>query len=103
MDVRCPLAGAIADSWQESLYPMRVFLPLRAGYANYFRELPAILRQFDHLIFYASEYRDIRFARQHGLTDFSIIPNGASEVEFSITPDPSFRHRYGCATMTFSS
>ena len=98
-----------AQQWTfDALWPVlsripgrKVFIPCgfsclyEPGYANYFRELPAILRQFDHLIFYASEYRDIRFARQHGLTDFSIIPNGASEVEFSITPDPSFRHRYG--------
>lgn len=79
----------------------KVFIPCgfsclyEPAYADYFRELPVILRQFDHLIFYASEYRDILFARQHGLTDFSIIPNGASEVEFGVTPDPSFRLRFG--------
>jgi len=98
-----------AQQWTfDALWPVlsripgrKVFIPCgysclyEPDYASYFQELPAILRQFDHLIFYASEYRDIRFARQHGLTDFSIIPNGASEVEFSITPDPSFRHRYG--------
>ena len=98
-----------AQQWTfDALWPVlsripgkKIFIPCgfsclyEPDYANYFRELPAILRQFDHLIFYASEYRDIRFARQHGFTDFSIIPNGASEVEFSVTPDPSFRYRYG--------
>jgi glycosyltransferase involved in cell wall biosynthesis len=104
-----------AQQWTfDALWPVlsripgrKVFIPCgfsclyEPGYANYFRELPAILRQFDHLIFYASEYRDIRFARQHGLTDFSIIPNGASEVEFGVTPDPSFRHRYGVCDEDF--
>ncbi|RPH82024.1 MAG: glycosyltransferase [Nitrospiraceae bacterium] len=98
-----------AQQWTfDALWPVlsripgrKVFIPCgfsclyEPDYGNYFRELPSILRQFDHLIFYASEYRDIHFARQHGLSDFSIIPNGASEVEFGITPDPSFRRRYG--------
>lgn len=98
-----------AQQWTfDALWPVlpkipgrKVFIPCgfsclyEPSYANYFRELPSIMKQFDHLIFYASEYRDICFARQHGLTDFSIIPNGASEVEFSVTPDPSFRQRYG--------
>jgi len=98
-----------AQQWTfDALWPVlsgvsggKVFIPCgfsclyEPAYAHYFQELPAILRQFDHLIFYASEYRDIRFAKQHGLTNFSIIPNGASEVEFGVTPDHSFRQRYG--------
>ena len=104
-----------AQQWTfDALWPVlskipggKVFIPCgysclyEPDYATYFRELPAILRQFDHLIFYASEYRDIHFARQHGLTNFSIIPNGASEVEFGVTPDPSFRHRYGLCDQDF--
>jgi glycosyltransferase involved in cell wall biosynthesis len=104
-----------AQQWTfDALWPVlsripggKVFIPCgfsclyEPGYANYFRELPAILRQFDHLIFYASEYRDLRFARQHGLTNFSIIPNGASEVEFAVTPDSSFRRRYGLCDQDF--
>jgi len=104
-----------AQQWTfDALWPVlaripggKVFIPCgfsclyEPGYANYFRELPAILKQFDHLIFYASEYRDILFSRQHGLTNFSIIPNGASEVEFSGTPDSSFRHRYGLRSQDF--
>ena len=101
-----------AQQWTfDALWPVlskisggKVFIPCgfsclyEPGYANYFRELPAILKQFEHLIFYASEYRDIRFARQHGLTNFSIIPNGASEVEFGVAPDFSFRQRYGLSS-----
>ena len=65
------------------------------AFTDYFHKLPDILRQFDHLIFYASDYRDINFTRENGINNFSIIPNGASEVEFSVAPDPSFRKRYG--------
>lgn len=64
-------------------------------YVEYFRRMPAILRSMDHLIFYAENYRDINFAREHGLTQYSIVPNGASEIEFNVAPDPEFRRRHG--------
>lgn len=64
-------------------------------FADYFRRMPEVLRQFNHLIYYASDYRDINFARKHGIQNFSIIPNGASEVEFATAADPLFRDRYG--------
>lgn len=63
-------------------------------YADYFDQLPAVLRKFDHLVFNASDYRDIRFTKKHGIGKFSIIPNGASEVEFAVDPDPLFRQRH---------
>ena len=64
-------------------------------YTQYFRDLPAILAKWDHLIFYAEQYRDIDFARKHGLERFSILPNAASEIEFAVEPDPDFRARHG--------
>ncbi|MCG3771057.1 MAG: D-inositol-3-phosphate glycosyltransferase [Nitrosomonadaceae bacterium] len=78
----------------------KVFVPCgfsglyEPAYAEYFRQLPRILQQFGHLIFYASDYRDINFAKGHGISRFSIIPNGASEVEFSVDPDRCFRQRH---------
>lgn len=65
------------------------------SYAAYFLQMPDILRQFDHLVFHASDYRDICFAKKCGLTRFSIIPNGASETEFAVERDPAFRKRWG--------
>jgi glycosyltransferase involved in cell wall biosynthesis len=62
-------------------------------YYDYYRIMPDILRQFDHLIFYASNYRDINFAIDHNVTNFSIIPNGASEIEFSVPKESDFRER----------
>ncbi len=66
----------------------KVFIPCgfsrfyEPSFKDYFRQLPDILRKFDHLIFYAERYRDVDFARANGIKNFSIIPNGASESEF---------------------
>jgi glycosyltransferase involved in cell wall biosynthesis len=64
-------------------------------YVSYFQELPAILRKFDHLIFYAEHYRDVDFARDHQLGPFSVLANGASEIEFGVEKDPHFRRAHG--------
>jgi glycosyltransferase involved in cell wall biosynthesis len=74
------------------------FLP---EYKNYFKELPSILKKWDHLIFYAERYRDIDFVRRHGLTKFSILPNAASEIEFSVDKDKEFRNRHGIGSEEF--
>ncbi len=85
-----------AQQWSfDALWPVldrikarKVFVPCgfsslyEPSFKDYFRRLPDILRKFDHLIFYAEHYRDVDFARANGMTGFSIIPNGASEVEF---------------------
>jgi glycosyltransferase involved in cell wall biosynthesis len=64
-------------------------------FAEYFRQMPDVLRKFDHLIFNASHYRDIEFAKHYCLTNFSIIANGASETEFESCPIPDFRKKWG--------
>jgi len=88
-----------AQQWSfDALWPVidkirarKVFVPCgfsglyEPSFNNYFGQLPDILRKFDHLIFYAEHYRDIDFARANGITNFSIIPNGASEAEFGRT------------------
>jgi glycosyltransferase involved in cell wall biosynthesis len=65
------------------------------AYKDYFEQMPGVLRQFDHLIFYATIYRDIDFAKSHGLMNYSVIPNGASEIEFAEPPKLDFREKYG--------
>lgn len=98
-----------AQQWTfDALWPVlseikagKVFIPCgfsrmyEPEFAEYFQKLPSLLRQFEHLIFYASDYRDIEFAKRHGCTNYSVIPNGASESEFAREPDPSFRTRHG--------
>jgi L-malate glycosyltransferase len=79
----------------------KVFVPCgfsalyEPAYAEYYRDMPGVLRKFDHLIFYAADYRDINMARDHGVTTFSIVPNGASEREFGVARDAGFRRRNG--------
>jgi glycosyltransferase involved in cell wall biosynthesis len=98
-----------AQQWSfDALWPTlddikarKVFVPCgfssfyEPSFQDYFKKLPNILRKFDHLIFYAERYRDIDFAKANGITAFSIIPNGASEVEFSREPDESLRRKLG--------
>lgn len=104
-----------AQQWAfDALWPVlpaikipKVFIPCgfssfyEPAYSDYFRQLPTVLQQFDQLIFYASDYRDITFAREHGITNFCIIPNGACEIEFSVGPDPDFRKRLGIGANDF--
>ena len=63
-------------------------------YAAYFEKMPQILSQYDRLVFHASHYRDIDFARRHGLKQLELIPNGASQEEFD-QQLPTFREVYG--------
>lgn len=96
-----------AQQWTfDALWPVlkdiktpKVFIPCgfsglyEPSYQGYFKLMPDILRSFDHLIFYASKYRDIDFAHEHNITHFSVIPNGASEVEFLVDRDFTFRSK----------
>ncbi|MCU4181256.1 glycosyltransferase family 4 protein [Bosea sp. BH3] len=85
----------------DTIKARKVFIPCgfsglyEPAYQAYFKELPAILAKFDRLIFYAERYRDVDFARAHGLTKLSFLPNGASEVEFAAAPAPGIRQRLG--------
>jgi L-malate glycosyltransferase len=65
-------------------------------FQEYFARMPDRLRQYEGLIFHSSTYRDIAFARDHGLTHCAIIANGACEKEFDDTTegDHSFREHY---------
>jgi len=98
-----------AQQWTfDALWPVlgqiksaKIFIPCgfsglyEFAFADYFKQLPEILRRFDHLIFYASDYRDINFSKLNGVNHYSIIPNGASEVEFSVPLDAEFRKTMG--------
>jgi L-malate glycosyltransferase len=63
-------------------------------YAAYFSSMPRWLAAYDHLIFHSSTYRDIAFARRHGVEKLSVVPNGASAEEFE-APRSDFRRRHG--------
>lgn len=64
------------------------------NYQDYFAQLPQYLRQYDWLVFLSENYRDINFAKKHGLKHFSVIPNGASADEFLPITYGRFRKKY---------
>ena len=64
-------------------------------YKLYYQDMPTWLKLFDGLIFYASEYQDIAFARQHGLTYIHCLPNGVDEREFADPDDHDIRSKLG--------
>jgi glycosyltransferase involved in cell wall biosynthesis len=91
----------------DSIQVRKVFIPCgfsalyEPRFAGYFAGMPKILRAFDHLIFYSEKYRDIDFARSHGISNYSIIPNGASELEFGRAADGKLRAKLGIAPDDF--
>lgn len=65
-----------------------------ASYREYFQKLPAILAQFDAIVYHARNYRDYEFGKKHGLEERAVvIPNGADDQEFSTNLEPGFRER----------
>lgn len=64
-------------------------------YKAYYQDMPTWLRLFDGLIFYAREYKDIAFARQHGFTDLHCLTNGVDEREFADIDDHDIRSKLG--------
>ncbi len=64
-------------------------------YKTYFAHMPQWLAQCDALIYYASDYRDIRMAQAHGLDTIHVLPNGADEREFADTAVTDLRARMG--------
>jgi glycosyltransferase involved in cell wall biosynthesis len=73
----------------------------RPRYRRYFAELPSRLAEFDALVFHSDTYQDAQFARDAGLTNSVVIPNGADDEEFALRdPDIDVRaelaiNRYG--------
>lgn len=64
-------------------------------YRDYFSRMPEWMQQYDALVFLSDTYRDIRFAREQGIKNFVVIPNGASEEEFLREYPFSIRDRLG--------
>lgn len=88
-------------SFQKVLFPCGFSGLYEPGYVKYFQALPEVLYKFDHLVFNATQYRDIEFARRHGICKLSIIPVGASEEQFNVAADIMFRSRHGIPDQSF--
>lgn len=51
-------------------------------YKEYFESMKVWMKEYDMNIFLSNNYRDINFARENGIKNIVIIPNGAGEDEF---------------------
>lgn len=63
-------------------------------YLKYYRKLPAYMKQYDMNVFLSDRYRDVAFARLHGVQKQVLIPNGAAAEEF-LAPLPDVRPGLG--------
>lgn len=55
-------------------------------YKEYFEQMPRVLKSYDATVYLSPTYRDTVFAKEHGVKNMHIIPNGADEREFAKTP-----------------
>ncbi|MDQ8021340.1 MAG: glycosyltransferase family 4 protein [Moraxellaceae bacterium] len=82
----------------------KVFVPCgysglyRPEYADYYRQMPDALRQMDAVVYHAESYRDVDFAKAHGLSNHVVVPNGADTEEFDAPTVPGFRSGIGAQT-----
>jgi glycosyltransferase involved in cell wall biosynthesis len=79
-DALLPVLDAISAA--KILAPCGFSALHRPEYASYFEALRGHLGAFDGLIFHSNTYQDIRFARDAGAENPTVIPNGADEREF---------------------
>jgi glycosyltransferase involved in cell wall biosynthesis len=79
----------------------KVFVPtgfsglLRPEYCGYFENMKLWMKKYDMNVFLSHSYRDIQFAREHGVGKITVIPNGASEEEFLERSPMRIRPRLG--------
>lgn len=65
------------------------------GYEGYFGHMASWLHGYDMNVFLSNDYRDINFARQSGVTNIAVIPNGAGEDEFLPIRETDIREKLG--------
>jgi len=70
----------------------RLYFP---GYRDYFRSMKKWMRRYDVNVFLSETYRDAAFAREHGIGNRVLIPNGAGEDEFLRESGIDIRDRLG--------
>jgi glycosyltransferase involved in cell wall biosynthesis len=86
-----------AQQWATDLYlevmdrvkARKVFVPCGfsglhdPAYKDYFNDMPKVLKKYDATVYLSPTYRDTVFAKEHGVSNMHIIPNGADEREFA--------------------
>ena len=95
-DIALPILGRI--------HGKKVFVPTGFSglymqeYAAYFAEMKTWMSQYDANVYLSEDYRDIRFARENGISAGVVIPNGAGREEFDSPADGRIRRRFGLRT-----
>jgi len=64
-------------------------------YQEYFNKMRGWIRNYDACVFASDSYRDIDFAREVGVRNMRVVPNGAASEEFVNTHLPNLRKRLG--------
>jgi L-malate glycosyltransferase len=75
-----------------------LFLP---GFSDYFKKMKEWMKQYDMNVFLSNTYQDIDFARKSDVNKLIIIPNGASELEFTRDEIIDIRKYFGIARDQF--
>lgn len=92
-DLALPLLGQIAGR--------KVFVPTGFSglyapeYKEYFEGMKTWMGQYDANVFLSDDYRDIAFARENGIGNGVLIPNGAAADEFGEAVKIDVRRRLG--------
>ena len=64
-------------------------------FADYFSSMKDWMKKYDACVFLSDDYRDIHFARQAGVRNRVLIPNGAAREEFDRPPGAGFKKKLG--------
>lgn len=62
-------------------------------YEEYFKNMPKWMRQYDMNVMISAEQRDMHFSKINGITNTTVISNGASRKEFEQTISFSIREK----------
>lgn len=64
-------------------------------FETYFKGLANQMKLYDACVYLSNTYRDARWAREQGLTNGVLIPNGAAAEEFEREAERGWRARHG--------
>ncbi|MDC0253285.1 glycosyltransferase family 4 protein [Bacteriovoracales bacterium] len=79
----------LQDGFIKKLNSVKIFVPTGFSglynpiYKEYFGRMEEWFHNFNHSVFLSYNYRDIEFAKKAGVKNYSVIPNGASNIEFN--------------------
>ena len=92
-----PLAISDRLKFKKFIVPCGYSALSSPAFQGYFQWLSTVLPKYDGVIHLSPDYRDAQFSKQYGMTNSTVIPNGADEREFSKAPI-GFRKKYGVTT-----